>query len=147
VNTPKKIFNSSLEAGVRSVTILNEIHPLSIDFESLIKADYIIINSDDFGGPESIHPSTSNRLGALSTRRETVRNGIRLMRKFGMIEIDLKDNGVNYKATANAHPYINLMKCNYSNKLKEYAKWISEEITNNGFNDFDLILSEMYKYE
>ena len=143
----ESVFNTELEAGIRTIAVLDAIYPLSIDFEALTKADFIIINSGDFGGPDSIHPSTPNRIGELATRREIIRNGIKLMRRFGMIEVILENDGVNYKATPNAYPYLKLMRCKYSKRIIESAKWISQEIQSSGFQKFDLVLSEMNSYE
>lgn len=137
------VFNSDLEAGVRAIIALNAIYPKSVDFESLIKVDFIIINSRDFGGPESIHPSTPNRIGEISSRRETIRSGLNLMRRFGMIEVDLSNTGVNYSATNNVQPYLRLMKSYYSKSLLISAEWISKELEENGFQKIDLTLSEM----
>ncbi len=64
--TENYIFNSSLEAGVRAVSFLNSYFPESLDFEHLMIIDYVLVNSADFGGPESLHPETPNRQGELS---------------------------------------------------------------------------------
>ncbi|KAB0673899.1 ABC-three component system middle component 2 [Aeromonas veronii] len=138
------VFNTSIEAGVRVIAILNAIHPQGIDFESLTKIDFIIINSSDFGGPKSLHPSTPNKIGEIASRREIVRSGIELMRRFGMIDIELSYSGVNYKATVNASPYLKLMKCNYSKSLLITAEWIARELRFNGFKKFNSTLSEMH---
>ncbi|MFL1806975.1 ABC-three component system middle component 2 [Plesiomonas shigelloides] len=143
----ESVFNTELEAGIRTIAVLDAIYPLSIDFESLTKADFIIINSGDFGGPDSIHPSTPNKIGELATRREIIRTGIKLMRRFGMIDVIPTNDGVKYKATQNAYPYLKLMRCKYSKRIIALAQWFSQEIQANEFKKFDLILSEMSRYE
>ncbi len=49
----ESVFNSSLEAGMRAIAFLDTYHPKSLDFEQLMKVDYILVNSADFGGPAS----------------------------------------------------------------------------------------------
>ncbi|WP_439148416.1 ABC-three component system middle component 2 [Vibrio sp.] len=136
--TDKQVFNSSLESGVRVVSFLDAYYPDSLDFEQLMKIDYIVVNSADFDGPDSLHPQIPNRQGELSTRREIVRSGIELMKKFGLIEIDLNPHGVFYRATESAEPYLGLMKEKYSLELKIVAQWLANEIREDGFSRLDL---------
>ncbi len=137
------VFNSYLEAGVRTIALLNAHHPHSLDFESLIKVDYIIVNTGEFNGPENIHPYTPNRIGELAARRNVIRIGISLMRKFGMIELDYSNSGIYYRATENAHPYLKLMRSHYSKRLLSSASWLAQELKNHEFRNFDLAISEM----
>lgn len=136
-----KVFNSSLESGVRIVSFLDAYYPQSLDFEQIMKIDYIVVNSADFNGPNSLHPQIPNRQGELSTRREVVRSGIELMKKFGLIEVELNSNGVFYRATESAEPYLGLMKAKYSLKLRIVAQWLANEIRKKGFSQLDLGLS------
>lgn len=137
------VFNTYLEAGVRSIAILDACYPLTLDFEGLIKADYIIVNSGEFGGPKSIHPFTPNRIGELAARREIVRMGVNFMRKFGMLELDITKNGAYFRATGEAQPYLALMRSSYSKKLLSTATWLATELKSSQFRNFDLALSEM----
>jgi len=137
------VFNTYLEAGVRSIALLNAYYPLTLDFESLIKVDYIMVNSGEFGGPENIHPFTPNRIGELAARRESVRLGVNLMRKFGMIELEIASNGVYYRVTGEAQPYLKLMRSNYSKRLLKSAAWLASELKTRKFRNFDLALSGM----
>lgn len=143
MNEDQKTFNSHVEAGVRIISLLNSYYPLSLDFESLVKTDYIIVNSGEFNGPESLHPYTPNRIGALATRRETVRLGLNLMRKFGLIELSTNEKGIFYSATQNTQPYLKLMKSCYSKRLIEIGKWLAQELRQNDFEVLDSLLSEM----
>jgi hypothetical protein len=140
IKTP--VFNSSLEAGVRAVNFLDFYYPKSLDFEQLMKIDYILVNSADFGGPESLHPQTPNRLGELSSRRDTVRAGIELMKRFGLIKVELTKNGVYYSATEEVEPYLDLMRKRYSLEMKNVACWLALEIDEFGFERVNINLDK-----
>ncbi|HHY0363467.1 TPA: ABC-three component system middle component 2, partial [Vibrio cholerae] len=100
------------------------------------------VNSSDFGGPESLHPETPNRQGELSSRREVVRDGLELMKRFGLIEIELNSHGVFYKVTEEAEPYLCLMRERYSLNLKKIANWLSDEVKVFGFKRLNMIVEE-----
>ncbi|MFB2759771.1 ABC-three component system middle component 2 [Shewanella xiamenensis] len=127
------VFNSSLEAGVRSICFLDSYYPGVMDFDGLMKIDYILVHSNDFGGPESLHPMMPNRKGEYYSRREKVRTGLELMNKFGLIELEYTKNGIMYKASENTSPYLQLMKCDYSLSLINISKWLAQELANFGF--------------
>ena len=133
----ESVFNSSLEAGMRAIAFLDTYHPKSLDFEQLMKVDYILVNSADFGGPASLHPEIPNRQGELSSRREVVRTGIELMKRFGLIEVKLTNRGIYYKTTEEAEPYLDLMRQKYSLALRDIAAWLTEEISQFGFRRID----------
>lgn len=134
------VFNSSLEAGVRAIRFLNSYFPESMDFYGLMKIDFILVNSGDFSGPESLHPVTPNRKGEYFSRREKVRSGLDLMMKFGLVEVDYTNSGVAYKASEHASPYLELMKSNYSLSLSLISEWLAKELKENGFEQFDIAL-------
>ncbi|WP_413505718.1 ABC-three component system middle component 2 [Photobacterium phosphoreum] len=136
------VFNSPLEASVRAVSFLDSYYPKSLDFERLMKIDYILVNSGDFGGPESLHPKIPNRKGELSSRRETVRAGLELMTRFELIEIILTHDGIFYRATEKANPYLELMKSNYSTVIRRRSEWLVNELCDAGFESFDNNLSK-----
>ena len=134
------VFNSSLEAGVRVVSFLDSYYPKSLDFELLMNVDYILVNSADFSGPESLHPKIPNRKGELSSRRESVRGGIELMIRFNLIEIDLTHEGVFYRATEYANPYLELMRTNYSIAIRSNSEWLVSELNEMGFERLNITL-------
>ncbi|MEZ8800524.1 ABC-three component system middle component 2 [Vibrio splendidus] len=136
------VFNSSLEAGVRAVSFLDSYYPKGLDFEQLMKIDYVLVNSSDFSGPESLHPQTPNRQGELSSRREIVRAGIDLMKRFGLIEIDLTQYGVFYRVTESAEPYLELMKTKYALSLRKTSEWLAHELNEDGFEKLNKTLGE-----
>ncbi|CAK2394029.1 Threonine transporter [Vibrio crassostreae] len=138
-----KTFNSSLEAGVRVLCILEALSPAGLDFEELTKSDYVLVNSYDFGGPKSLHPKLPNRKGELVTRRKNIREGLELMRRFGLVKVKLSQDGAVYYTTDKTKPYLKLMIVTYSKDLQEIALWLSKEIKANSFNWVDDLLKQV----
>lgn len=133
------VFNTALEAGLRSVILLNEYYPMPIGFEEIVKLDYVLIYSKDFGGPESLHPSVPNRKGELVVRRKLVRDGLSLMKRFGLINVLCEKEGIYYSVTGDAEPFIRLMKSQYSMTLKHNAKWCVDQLNQSNFQYFNKI--------
>ncbi len=140
--TTKAVFNTSLEAGIRSMILLNEHYPTSLDFEEIVKLDYVLVYSKDFGGPESLHPPIPNRKGELAVRRELIRDGLGLMKRFGLINVLCEKEGIYYSVTGDAEPFIKLMKSEYSLMLKKNAKWCVEQLNHRGFQYFNNIFMD-----
>ncbi|MEZ8533086.1 ABC-three component system middle component 2 [Vibrio cyclitrophicus] len=128
LNNELSVFNTHLEAGVRSLVFLNSTFPNSFDLNALLVADYVIVNSEDFNGPKSLHPKAPNRSGALVVRRETVFKGVELMISCGLIKEEFKTCGINYRATGDAQAYIRQLKTEYSKQLKIRSEWLSNSI-------------------
>ncbi|MGY3569345.1 ABC-three component system middle component 2 [Vibrio paucivorans] len=131
------IYNTNLESGIRTVVILDAIFPNQLDFESLLKSDFILVNSGDFLGPSSLHVKVPNRKGELITRREIVRSGIELMMRFGLVGTNLSKSGVSYISTEEAKPFLKLMDAKYSKDLQSVARWLASRINGNEFDEFD----------
>jgi hypothetical protein len=131
------VFNNYLEAGLRTVILLNEYYPESIDFENIVKLDYILVNSRDFDGPESLHPHTSNRKGEIFVRRDLVRDGLGLMKRLNLINVICNEQGIYYSVTGDVEPFIKLMKTEYSNRLQNNAKWCASQTNQYGFQCFN----------
>jgi len=137
------VFNTSLEAGLRSVILLNEYYPESVDFEEIVKLDYVLVYSEDFGGPESLHPAVPNRKGELIVRRELVRDGLGLMKRFGLISTTCENDGIYYSVTGDAEPFIKLMRSEYSVTLKKNAKWCVSQLSKNGLQFFNNVFMDV----
>jgi hypothetical protein len=137
------VFNTVLEAGLRNVILLNEYYPNSLGFEQLSKLDYVLVYSKDFGGPDNLHPSVPNRKGELAVRREIVRDGLGLMKRFGLINVLCDEEGIYYSVTGDAEPFIKLMKSEYSLTLKSNAKWCVDQLHKRSFQYFNNIFMDV----
>jgi hypothetical protein len=128
-------YNSPLEAGVRSVVILDEAYPRFYDLSQLTWMDHIVVHSADLDGPPSIHLDLPQRTGEILVRRKLVESGLNLMRRLHMLEISAQEQGIYYRATEEAKPFVSLMNTKYSVLLKERAKWLAEDIGRLGYDD------------
>ena len=118
-------FNSPLETGLRSLIILTEMFPRSLDLQFLVFFDYITVHSGDVGGPESLHAPLPQRSGELTVRRTLIERGLYLMISRNLVEHLALPDGFEYKASDNASSFISMLSSQYTRKLKDRAAWAS----------------------
>nr|WP_042289354.1 ABC-three component system middle component 2 [Nonlabens ulvanivorans] len=126
METKKKInpFNNSVEAGLRILTILNEAFPNSFDLQNLVYLDYLTIHSADIDKTmQSLHPAVPYRSGEIMVRSSIIEKGLNLFITKNLIEKQYNINGIEYKATENAMPFLESLEETYSTKLQEKANW------------------------
>jgi hypothetical protein len=116
-------FNSPLETGVRSLSILEAAYPRSFDLQRLIELDYLVVHSGDADGPESLHVPLPQRAGELLVRRELIDKGLLLMMSRGLIERTATTTGIEYRAGEKAAPYLASITAPYIVKLRVRAAW------------------------
>ncbi len=138
-------FNSPLETGVRSLTILFVAFPSSFDLQKLIEMDYLVVHSGDAGGPKSLHAPLPLRVGELLVRRGLIENGLNLMISRGLIEKTSTSEGFNYIAGENAAPFIQSLTTNYSLQLKERAQWVVEQFQNASTQEIKNITNKLFQ--
>ncbi len=140
-------FNSPLETGVRSVIILNATCPRAYDLSQLTWLDHLIVHSADVGGPPSIHPDVPQRSGEILIRRRLVENGLNMMRRLHMVEVVAHKEGILYRASDEAEPFVYLMSTQYASLLKERARWLADgigKLSHKGMRD--LIMDRLGKW-
>lgn len=123
-------FNSALEIGIRTLTILEAIHPASLDMQRLVEYDYLAVHSGDAGGPESLHASLPLRTGELLVRREIIEAGLLLMMSRNLVTKIPAREGIRYYATEGAGAFLCALSSPYIAKLKNRAKWVVEYFGN-----------------
>lgn len=117
-------FNNSVESGLRILTILNEAFPKSFDLQNLVYLDYLTIHSADFDKTtQSLHPAVPYRSGEIMVRSSIIEKGINLFIAKNLIEKLFNSNGIEYKATENAMPFLESLEETYSINLQEKASW------------------------
>jgi hypothetical protein len=119
-------FNSPLETGVRSLSILEAAYPKSFDLQRLVELDYLVVHSGDADGPDSLHVPLPQRAGELLVRRELIDKGLLLMMSRGLVERSTTHAGIEYKAAERATPYLASMTAPYIVKLRLRAVWAIE---------------------
>lgn len=125
-----KIYNSPLESGMRTLIILNYFYPNACDLTQVTWLDYLVVNSEDIGGPASLHPKVVSRKGGELVKRKIVYDGLNLMVLLQLVEVLEDEEGVSYKASEDSKPLIDLMDSDYSLKLKERALWLAKSFKN-----------------
>ena len=138
-------FNSYLETGVRSLTLLVVAFPTSFDLQQLIEMDYLVVHSEDAGGPKSLHAPLPLRAGELLIRRELIENGLNLMISRGLVEKISTDDGFYYISGEYAAPFIQSLTTNYSMQLKDRAKWVIELFQTTPTNEIRSITNKLFQ--
>lgn len=119
-------FNSSLETGVRALSILEAAHPSSCDLQRLVELDYLVVHSGDAGGPASLHAPVPMRAGELLVRRQIIEKGLLLMISRGLVERIAYPDGFHYRASEAAAPFMSALTAPYSLELRDRARWAIE---------------------
>lgn len=116
-------FNSPLETGVRSLTILVAAFPAAFDLQRLVEMDYLVVHSGDADGPESLHAPLPLRAGELLVRRGLIEKGLILMMSRGLVKRMPSEDGFLFVAEETAAPFISSLAADYSRRLRERAEW------------------------
>ena len=119
-------FNSPLETGIRSLSILVAAYPESVNLERLIEMDYLVVHSGDANGPDSLHAPLPMRAGELLVRRGLIEKGLLLMISRNLAQRVPDKDGFNYLAGENAAPFLLSLTTSYSQKLVECTSWVVE---------------------
>ncbi|MBC7622042.1 MAG: threonine transporter [Aeromicrobium sp.] len=121
-------FNGPLETGIRTVAILGASFPSSYDLQRLVAFDYLLVHTDQLGGPESLHPPTPTQSSALLVRRELVQSGLSLMMTRDLVCRTVSDQGIQYSAGENAITFLDCLTSTYLKLLKARAAWLVKEL-------------------
>jgi hypothetical protein len=117
-------FNSPLESGIRSVSLLMKAYPAAYDIQKLVVFDYLIVHTGDIGGPESLHPQLPLRSTELLVRRKLVESGLLLMMSRDLIERIIDPSGITYCAGELSETFLKSMTSPYLRKLENRAEWV-----------------------
>jgi hypothetical protein len=123
---PIKLFNSALETGVRTVVVLDSIYPRSFDISHLTWCDHLVVHTGDIGGPSSLHPDIPQRTGELLVRRRLVEDGVNLMRQLHMIDAEVSDKGIQFRASEEASAFVEALRTDYAVILRARARWLAQ---------------------
>lgn len=131
-------FNGPLEAGIRAVAILGAAYPLSYDLQRLVAFDYLLVHTEDVGGPKSLHPPAPMQSAALLVRRKLVEQALLLMMTRELVQREITPEGIKYSAGENAMTFLTSVTSAYLVALKKRADWLVEEFgshTDDNFRD------------
>ena len=139
------VFNSALETGVRTLTILAACYPQAHDLGRLVQYDYLTVHSADADGPPSLHPPLPLRSGELLVRRGLIEAGLRLMMSRSLIQRELHLQGFLYSADDSAASFLNNMKSPYILALRDRAEWVASNFDVLSANDLDSIVRRLFE--
>ncbi len=137
-----ELFNGTLETGIRSLVVLNAVHPMMFDLSRLTWFDHLVVHTGDIGGPDSLHPDLPHRGGELLVRRATIEQGLILLRRLHLVDIVINEGGILYQASDEAYPFIELMRSDYAQALKEKAAWLAENVCSMNAAGIEKLVSE-----
>lgn len=118
------IFNSPLEAGLRSLFLLAAAGRRAFDVQRLVYLDYALVHSADLGGPPSIHPIAPGQRGELLVRRELLQEGLALMRSRELVEQRFQRTGIVFAATRVGRHVAKEFESTYAADLRDRAAWV-----------------------
>jgi len=118
-------FNSALEAGIRTLTVLVASYPKTHDLGRLVQYDYLTVHSADADGPPSLHPALPLRSGELLVRRGMIESGLRLLESRALVRRDVSSEGIAYLAEEAAGAFLDNLRSPYVVRLRERAEWVT----------------------
>jgi hypothetical protein len=120
----KTPINSPLEVGVRILMLLSEAFPAHLDLNRLVLLDHGLLHSADLGGPDSMHPPLPIRAGEFGMKRRTIEQGLEIMIRAGLAQMDVSDGGIHFRASDRAYGFVNVLASEYAAGLHSRASWV-----------------------
>jgi hypothetical protein len=137
------LFNSPMESGLRSLTLLVAAYPNYYDLERLVIYDYLLVHSGDVdNGPKSIHPDTPHRSGEILIKRPVIESGLKNMIAKGLIEARYSTSGITYAATEVSSPFLDSLQAGYTRKIIKIADWVFETFGGYNIEDFKELIND-----
>ena len=145
---PAKVatFNGPLETGLRAVALLGAAYPRSFDLQRLIGFDYLLVHTGDIGGPSSLHPPAPLQSAELLVRRRLIERALMLMMTRELVEREVKESGITYRAGENAAAFLSSLESDYLRALKERAVWLVHNLGDHNEQNFRAIMRRFFDH-
>jgi hypothetical protein len=146
VTTEKRAltFNGPLEAGVRAVAVLEAAFPRAFDLQRLTAFDYLLVRTEQLGGPEDLHPSAPIKTPATEVRRKLVQQALFLMMARDLVVREPHAHGICYHAGETATFFLNSLQTPYMKALRERAAWLVSYLASYTDNEFDALMRRFF---
>lgn len=118
-------FNSTVEIGTRIALIVSVLESKN-SLDELVILDYALLYSEEFGGPENLHPALPNHIAEISHRREVMPEAINMLLKRGLIDLIIERSGHYYKGNKATHDFVSCLQSTYYKKSWIRLNWLSE---------------------
>lgn len=120
------VLSSPLEVGLRMLILLSRL-TITADLHRLAIYDYLLLHSHDLDdGPESLHPPTPLRTGELLVRRNQITRGLFLLETRGLIERDYSTDGIAFRTSKLAEPFLQYFESDYAKKCGNISGWVAQ---------------------
>jgi len=136
------VFNNPVESALRSLVLLVEAYPATLDLQRLVYLDYLLVHSADADGPASLHPPTPQRDGEIAVRRDLIEQGLHLLLVRGLAERRATGQGFEYAALDTAGSIIASLETEYSQQLLARANWVTETFAQRDINSLSAFFNE-----
>jgi hypothetical protein len=137
-------FNGPLEAGVRALAVLYAAFPRAFDVQRLVAFDYLLVRTEQLGGPEDLHPKGPIQTPATEVRRKVVQNALLLMMTRDLVVRDVYADGLRYKAGEAATLFMESIETPYLLALKERAEWVVKYFADKTDREFDTLMRRFF---
>ena len=117
-------LNSPLEVGMRALVLLAESFPDPLDLAQLVYLDHAVLHSSDLAGPPSLHPRLPAGPGELAMRRALIEQGLIVLLRAGLAEVQATEHGLVYRATEEGPGFVEILESPYIGALRDRAQWI-----------------------
>lgn len=135
MNPTESPLNSPVEVGVRALVVLTEGFPARLDTAQLVFLDHALLHSGDLdGGPSSLQPDLPAGPGEIGLRRKLMEQGLVLLMRAGLVELTTDAGGFLYGATEEAASFLDTLKAQYVEKLRERATWLADSYLREGMD-------------
>jgi len=121
------LLNSPLEASLRLLVALDVAAPHQHTLDELLVLDHIAMHSEDFGGPESVHPALPLRSADLGARREQIRSGVELLAHHGLATLSISPTALVISAGDDSRALVATLHSVYLRRYEERATWVREQ--------------------
>lgn len=137
-------FNGPLEAGVRAVAVLAAAFPRSYDVQRLTALDYLLVHTQQLGGPEDLHPSAPIQTPATEVRRSIVQDALHLMMTRDLVVRLVDEDGISYRAGEAAAMFIDSLRTPYLKGLNSRASWLMYHLADYSDGALDNLMREFF---
>ena len=139
----RQVLNGPVETGLRSLILLMEAYPHSLDLQRLSVLDYLLIHSGDItNGPPSLHPPSPLRAGEVAIRRGLIEQGLHLYGCRGLLTRNLHESGIQYVAEEKAAIFLDAIPLDYVKTLRDRARWVYQTFGSYSDREIETVLSE-----
>lgn len=137
------LFNSDVETGLRTLIVLEALHPRHCSLSELVWFDYVVVNTGLFdGGPESLHPQSDVATGELLVRRHVLQAGIRLLRLLHLAHEIPTSDGYVYVSGEEAPAFLDRLGTRYHSSLKVRAEWLARVFSSVARDEIKRVLDD-----